>query len=454
MRSAITKNVIYLWKASWTSCALCVFVVVCPPAALASGEADSLAAVYEAPPGSTDLPGPDARLEDYLVYAANQSPALKTAFYRSQAELEKTEYAGALPDPRFTFGYFAESVETRVGPQQARLALWQSLPWFGTLGAKKDVSLEAANAAYERFQSVKLDLFFRVESAYVECYYLGRDIAITRENFQLLEFWESVVRARYRVALTQHPDVIKAQVELGRLEDRLKSLEERVETARTRLRAVVNLPDDVPIPIPTSIDVEEIPVDRDSVVARVLANNPDLKSLGYLIDKGSAAKRLADKTSWPEFVVGVEYIATGEAVDPTIKDSGKDPWIVSVGVSLPIWLGKNKARQKEAEARYLEARHTYTDARNNLAVYVDDLVFRYSDALRKTRLYRDGLVPKAEQALNVSYAAYEAGTTDFLSLLDAQRQLLDFQLSYERAKSDLAIARAEIEMLTGEELNK
>ena len=69
--------------------------------------------------------------------------------------------------------------------------------------------------------------------------------------------------------------------------------------------------------------------------------------------------------------------------------------------------------------------------------------------MRKIRLYRDGLVPKAEQSLNANYTAFQAGETDFLNLLDAQRQLLDFQLQYERSKSSLAVKRAEIEMVTG-----
>ena len=61
-------------------------------------------------------------------------------------------------------------------------------------------------------------------------------------------------------------------------------------------------------------------------------------------------------------------------------------------------------------------------------------------------------MPKAEQSLNANYTAYQAGETDFLNLLDAQRQLLDFQLQYERSKSNLAISRAEIEMVTGSSL--
>ena len=61
-------------------------------------------------------------------------------------------------------------------------------------------------------------------------------------------------------------------------------------------------------------------------------------------------------------------------------------------------------------------------------------------------------MPKAEQSLNANYTAYQAGETDFLNLLDAQRQLLDFQLQFERSRSNLAIRRAELEMISGTDL--
>jgi outer membrane protein TolC len=412
---------------------------------------DSLAVAFD---GAEGMPfdARSARLRDYLLYAAEQSPALKAAFYQWRSVLEQSGYAGALPDPVFSYTYLIENVETRVGPQKQRFMLRQSFPWFGTLGAKKDISLEAANAAYQRFQSKTLKLFYQVKSAYYEYYYLGRDIEITRDNLELLKFWESVARAKYRVALKQHPDVIKAQVELGKLEDRLRTVEDMVSPVMARLRAVLNLPDSLMLPAPTEIDVVELPLNRDSVMARVLAHNPDLKSLMHLIDKETAAKRLAGKMSLPSFFVGVDYNDTGEAINPMLQDSGKDPWMVTIGVSLPIWFGANKARREEAEASHHSARNNYTDGRNRLTAVTEKIIFEYKDALRKTRLYRDGLVPKAEQSLNASYTAYQAGETDFLNVLDAQRQLLDFQLQYERSKSNLAIHRAEIEMVTGRAL--
>jgi outer membrane protein TolC len=97
--------------------------------------------------------------------------------------------------------------------------------------------------------------------------------------------------------------------------------------------------------------------------------------------------------------------------------------------------------------------YDYTEARNQLIAFTKMIVFEYANAMRKASLYRDGLVPKAEQALNAGYTAYQAGEADFLDLLDAQRQLLAFQLQLEKARTDLAIRRAEIEMIISREID-
>jgi outer membrane protein TolC len=416
--------------------------------------ADSMAVEFQAKSETLPVIDSTSLLDNYLAYASIQSPALRKAFYQWKAALEKAGYAGALPDPMLSYAYFIENVETRVGPQNQKFSLKQSFPWFGTLSARKDIALEKAGALFKKYQSERLRLFYAVKAAYYDYYYLGRDIALTDENMELLKFWESVARAKYRVALKQHPDIIKAQVELGKLEDRLFTLRDKIGPTVARLRAILNLPDSVDLAIPRSITVDEIPLHGDSIMSSALNNNPDLQAMLHIIDKERAGVKLARKASLPNFTFGVDYIETGPAINPALSESGKDPWIVSVGVNLPIWFGKNKARKREADAKYRAAQYDYAEAQNRLTAFVEKLVFEYSDAMRKTQLYRDGLVPKAEQALNASYTAYQAGETDFLNVLDAQRQLLTFLLELEEAVTDLATHRAEIEMVIGEELEQ
>ncbi|UCF77862.1 MAG: TolC family protein [Candidatus Eiseniibacteriota bacterium] len=393
-----------------------------------------------------------ATVEDYLALAMERSPALRAAYNRWVAALRNSDHAGALPDPVFSYGYFLESIETRVGPQEQRFGLRQAFSWFGTLGAKRDMSFAASEAAFQKFESERLKLFYQVKVAYYDYYFIGQDLSITRENLELLKFWESVVRSKYKVGLKQHPDLIKVQVELGKLEVHLRTLEEKTEPAAARMRALLNLQENEPIPVPSVVTVEEAALQEELVIAAVKLNNPDLRALSHLVEREEAGVRLAKKLSMPSFSVGVDYIQTGEALNPDMPEGGKDPWMVGASVTLPLWLGKNSARTAEATARREAAKYGALDAENRLAAATEKVLFEYSDALRKTKLYRDGLVPKAQQSLNSSYAAYQAGETDFLNVLDAQRQLLDFQLTVAREKTRLATKRAELEMLTGSEI--
>ena len=393
-------------------------------------------------------------LDDYLALAVDRSPALRSSFYNWKAAVERSGYVGAASDPMLSYGYFIENVETRVGPQTQRISIRQDLPWFGTLGAKKDMASENANAAYQKFEAERLRLFYEVKTAYYDYYFLGQDIAVTKANLELMTFWESVARTKYKTALAGHPDVIRAQVELGKLEDQLLSLQDMIQPAAARLRAAVNIPDSIAIPFATSVAVDELVLDRAAVVGSVREYNPDIQSIGHLVEMEKAGVRLAGKSSLPNFSVGVDYIETGPALNPAMAGSGKDAWIVGVGVNLPIWFGKNKARKQEAIARQKQAEYRLLDGANQLEAYASKVVYEYDNALRKLRLYRDGLIPKAEQSLNASYTAYQSGELDFLNVLDAQRQLLEFQRQYERAIADLGIRQAEIEAVTGKQISE
>lgn len=400
----------------------------------------------------TTVSYPDSSISSYLAYAALHNPGLKAAFYNWKAALEKVGYAGALPDPMISYGNYIKSVETRVGPQNQRFSLRQKIPWFGILGAKKGIAFETAKVAYQKYQSQKLMLFYQVKKAYYDYYYLNRQIQITKDNIELLKFWESVVQTKYKVAQSNYADIIKADVELAKLEDKLHSLDEMKEPIAARLRSTLNISDSINLIIPNVIAVEEIPVNHDSLLTEALANNPNLIAIQHFIEKAKAGEKLASKTSFPNFTFGVDYIETGEAINPALAESGKDPWIVSVGVNLPLWFGKNKAKKNEAKAHVKAMQYNLTDSKNKIITVVEKSVYGYDDALRKIKLYRDDLLPKAQQALNAAFTAYEAGTTDFLNVLDAQRQLLNFQLKYDYAITNLAIKRAELEMLTGNEI--
>ncbi|MHC4230348.1 MAG: TolC family protein, partial [Planctomycetota bacterium] len=173
-------------------------------------------------PGDTD----DLRtLSDYLRYAALNNAGLKAAFEQWKAAIEQVPQAKALPDPRFSYGRFIEEVETRVGPQRNKFGISQMFPWFGKIEARTQAAGAAAKAARQRYEAAKLKLFFEVKNTFHEYAYLAKAIEIARENLELIEDFEQVALTKYIGAAVGHPDIVRAQVELAKLEDQLRTLE-------------------------------------------------------------------------------------------------------------------------------------------------------------------------------------------------------------------------------------
>jgi len=398
------------------------------------------------PPTDANAP---RELADYLRYAALHNAGLKAAFEQWKAALEQVPQAGALPDPRFTYSYFIEEVQTRVGPQEQRLGIMQVFPWFGTIEARTDAAASAAKAARMRFESAKLSLLYEVKAAFYEYVYLARAIEVARENLSLIQHFEEVARARYVAAQAQHPDIIRAQVELAILEDKLKALEALRTPVVARLNSVLNRPAGDPLPWPERPQMPEVKPKRGIVLDLLRQKNPELGAMDF--DLASAVSRidLAKKQSYPQIGIGADWIDTGEATMAGVSDSGKDPVILMFSMNVPIWRKSYRAAVLQAQAAARRVRHERKDLENSLIARAERVLYDFEDSGRKVRLYGEVLVPKAEELVGASESAYTAGTIDFFSLIDAQQTLLQFQLEHERAWTNRRQRLADLERLVG-----
>ena len=388
-----------------------------------------------------------AGLVAYVRYAQLNHPGLKAAFARWRAALEGVAPARALADPRLTYGHFARQVETRVGPQRARFALAQTLPWVGKLDLKGCIALQKAEVERQRYELARRVLVFRVKKAYYDYYYLQRSIAITENNVQLLAYLEQVGHAHYRGGTGGHEAVLKAQVESGRLQDRLRGLRARRRPVMAKLNAALGRPVAAELAVPDSLLPFGPAFDETEWVARLKAAHPALEMARARATQMALAVELAGKNGYPDLTLGIDYVQTGAA--PGVTESGKGPLVAMATINLPIWHTGYRAERRAAAASHRSALFASRDEEDRLVAELELAGYNWRDAQSRTLLYRDSLLPKAEQALHVAQRAFGAGRSDFLAVIDAQRALLEFQLSHERARTDQGLYAAEIEQLVG-----
>lgn len=417
-----------LWSTAWLVC-LCLLV---PEGARA------------------DEPGPDSPVEEYLRIAAENHPGLKASFERWSASTSAIARERGWPDPVLSYAYFIEPVQTAVGPQEHRIGLTQAIPWFGKLSARGGAAEEVALAAEQDYRAARLWLFERVARAYYEYAYLAEAIRVTHENLVLLTQQENVARARYRTRSAGYSDLIKAQVELGILEDRLRSLEDRRGAASADLNEVLGREAGSPLPWPVPLTAPAwSPPGADQVRDRIVADNPELRGLSHRLEANRRRIGVEEKEGLPDFQLGVQTILTGTSDLTSFSGQGTDAWIATVSLSLPLWRGQYAGARDAARANARVLEYESAQARNELQSAAEHVLFELRDARRRVELYSDGLLPKARQALEATARSFQTGDASFLDFMDAQRTLLMFQLDEARARADYGARVLEVARLVG-----
>ncbi len=390
----------------------------------------------------------DSSAESYVRYALFHSPSVERAYQQWRSASERLPQVRALPDPRLKIGFFLDEAETRVGPQQAKVGVQQTFPWIGKLQDREDAAAKGSLAAWYQYQQAQLLVVERVVVALENIAYLDKAIGITKENYALLESFEEVVRARYRVGAGSHPELIRVQVELGQLEDRVIGLEALRPSYVANLNAVLNRDPESSV---DGIELSNTVVSQgaDQITQMAHQWSPVLQGIEQRVEQERINTEVARKNGYPDLTVGLEYIVTDEAANPSIAESGDDPIMLSFGINLPIWREKYDAGVRESIAKRLSMSRSFDAQLNTLSAQVYQTWFEHTDADRRVRLYEDSLIPKAQESLSASLGGFRTGDSEFLDLLDTQRTLLEFSLAAERARADRGKALASLNRLVG-----
>jgi outer membrane protein TolC len=181
-------------------------------------------------------------------------------------------------------------------------------------------------------------------------------------------------------------------------------------------------------------------------------SNPELAAIRYDASRQRHAVELARKNYFPDFTIGVEYARDGTYRMAAGDGGGSDLLSALVSVNLPIWQKKYDAGTDEMIASYAEANRQIQNRVNSLEAELKRALFDYRDSRRKIELYGGTLLPKANESLAITEAAYRAGDTGFIDLIDVQRVLLEFALAHERAFADCARAFIRVQTLIGHDM--
>jgi outer membrane protein TolC len=397
----------------------------------------------------------DDALRDVARTALVQNPELKQAEAGWHALLHKVRRVSALPDPNLAVTAFLESVETRVGPQEAALVFTQRLPWFGKLSGAGQAAMEGALEKAWEWRSLQRVTVLGIKEAYYDVVYLAEALRITEEDLAALRRYEEIALTRYATGKGIQQNVVKVQSEVTRLNERKIILGRQRDVAQRRLARLAGTPlVEYRVRTEQTSVMPAVAVDLEDLYSRLHAGRDELQARLHALRARQEEVRLAKKQFWPDLTLGLNYIIVGDRKDPAgilnpPEDGGKDAVGVLASINLPIWPHKVRAGVEEARQKEVQARAAYASQEDRVIYEVQDAYVNLESLLEQWKLYQDTLVPQAKQSRDSSEAAYETGKLTFLELLDSERFLLNVRYGYAKVRSEYLIALARMERALG-----
>ena len=185
------------------------------------------------------------------------------------------------------------------------------------------------------------------------------------------------------------------------------------------------------VPVSTALGIT-----LEEMVSMAEDHSPEILSKKKMVEEAQAKTKLAQKEYYPDFAIAAGYFQRGGIYPPM--------WNLTATINLPIFY-KTKQRQAlaEAQAGVWEARRELAATQLMVASNIRDSYSMVSAANRLMKLYKEGLVPKATQDVELAFSGYATGKVEALTVITRIRNLLDVDLLYwnEFVEREKAIAR-------------
>ncbi len=353
----------------------------------------------------------------------------------------------AYPDPQI--GVMQMMIPTRsldLGQaEQTEVQISQMIPYPGKRGLKGQIALKGAEMIKEEYEAKKREVKTKVKSSYYNLFMVYKSMEIVSQHIELVKQLFEVAKTRYAVGKAEQQDILKSQVEIAKLYNKLIELNQKREKVEAMINMLLNRPIESTLGAPSELDVDAFKVELEELRQIALENRPELKRANLSIDKEKTAYLLAKKQYKPNFMV--EY-------KRNIRHGMPDTWGAMVMINLP-WIFKKKydAGVKETEFMVESSKNMYSAMKNMTYSEIEDNYTAAQAAYEQANVYKTSIIPLAEQTLNASRVSYETGKVNFLTLIDNQRMLLNFQLAYFQEIVNFKKHLAELERVIGVDLD-
>jgi len=399
--------------------------------------------------------GPPQENLNALVQAAlTGNPELRASASRWEMFKSRVKQAGSLDDPMLMLkiqnGIVTDPLNfSRDSMTQKVIGISQQIPYFGKRALREEVAAREADAQHFAHQERALELTRMVKEAYFQISSTDHQIHLLHQSLDIINTFITLAQTKYSVGQGTQQDIFKAQLEHSKLLDMMITLEQQRKSLAIGLNAILYRPANTPVGrIPDFPIGGELP-SAAQLLAIAEQNRPALKGLRAQLLKGAGSYALAQKEYYPDFNVSFEYMQR----QPAMGSDGADMYSLGVTFNLPVRKARREAMLAESSSEMTMAAEELNATMNTIASGIAEQLAQMERLTKLADLYKNGIIPQAEQSLESATIGYRVNKVDFLTLLDNRSNLFNFEHMYYDSLADYQVKKAQLEALIGASLS-
>ncbi|HEY8650262.1 MAG TPA: TolC family protein [Chthoniobacterales bacterium] len=385
-------------------------------------------------------------LAEVIRIVQEQNPAIQESLKKWNAAKARIPQAAAWDDPRLggesRVRRFVD-VQPNAFMDQA-VSIEQMIPITGKNLLRGRAAAAEALSAYEEVRRQQLDViagarasFFRLANAHTQ-------LEINQKNIVSLRQIADISRSKYEAGTETAANVLVAETEASKVLEAQRDLERQLSDEQAQLNTLMNRDAFAAIGAPeeTSLKVPELSVTR--LRPLLLAQRPEIKMAEAKIDMEKSKLQLARREWIPDPALSVKaqrYNGTAQSVSE-----------LDAGVSFTVpWFNfrKYSAGVREAHENVGAAEQALDRSEKEALRLLRDQLQKIETALHHVELFRDKIVPQAQQSFEANRLSYESGKASFLDWITSQRNLRDLEAMARQHLTDYQVAIAELEAIVG-----
>ena len=377
------------------------------------------------------LPTP-LTLADVIRVAGQRRDEIEAARSRTAAAEARPAIVSALSDPMISPSL--DHLPFMLGGADVSFTIEQQIPLSGIRRSRRTAALADVDRLRAEANRTTLDVGVEAANAFLMLQERRRTQALVAEQIGFARDVVNAANARYSSGTAPQSDVLRAEVEVARLEALSRALVGEVRGAEAMLNATLALDSDLPVPPLFPLAFVD-PPPAWSAIKTALTSRPELAA-----GRAEIARAEAEVQVMRDMFRPMATIRTG----PAYTMAEGRGWMAMVGLSLPIWRGKLRAGVAEAQAMRAMSE---ADLRAMTRMIEGDAAASVSQLQaareRQTALTTD-VLPRARMAIDPAVAGYSAGRLPLVSVIEAVQVLWRVQSDLIAAETELGLAWARL----------